>query len=104
MMRSSIISKFRREKVSILTAAGSFNKSDNSCAASSSGLMDMDSPSCCRTKLRLLSLYSGLRMRAMVCFAPIFLARKQLSIFSSSDLVDATNSSACSTCASSNVS
>ena len=80
-----------------MTAAGSFSRSDNSCAASSSGLMDMDKSSCCRTKLKLLSLYSGLRIRAMVCLAPIFLAKKQLSIFSSSDLVDTTNNSACST-------
>ena len=43
-------------------------------------------------------------MRAMVCFAPIFLAMKQLSMFSSSDPVTATNSSVCSTPASVSVS
>ena len=39
-------------------------------------------------------MYSGLRMRAIVCCAPIFFAIKQLSILNSSDPVTATNKSA----------
>ena len=64
----------------------------------------MAKSSCWRMKLRLLSLYSGLRMRAMVCLAPMRLARKQESMFSSSEPVAATNISAFSTPASDRVS
>ena len=102
--RNSAISKFRPEKYSIFTAEGTLRILNSSCAVSSSGLMDIERFSCLRIKPRERSLYSGLRTLAMVCLAPILRAKKQHSIFISSEPVAATTSSALSTAASSRVS
>ena len=66
--------------------------------------MIIEISSCRRMKPKLFSLYSGLRTRAMVCFAPMRFAMKQLSMLHSSDPVAAMNSSARSTPASTSVS
>ena len=102
--RSSIMMKFRWEKVSIFIAEGYFSALNISCAASFSGLMAMVISSSLRMKARDLLLYSGLRMRAIVWAAPMRLARKQQSMFSSSEPVTAMNSAASETPASSSVS
>ena len=59
----------------------------------------MERPSSSRIKRSCFS-YSGLRMRAMVCLAPSFLATRQERMFSSSLEVVAMRSSAFSTSAS----
>ena len=96
----SAISKRLRVKLSHLTADGNFNMSYIALAVSLSGLMTIESSSCFFIKSRSLLVYSPERMRATVCFAPMRFARKQLSIFISSESAAAINSSALPTFAS----
>ena len=86
---TSIISRLLFENVSILRADGNLSILKSSCAASLSGFSDMERSRCVFMNPRLLSLYSGERIRATVFLAPSFFAIKQLSILSSSDAVTA---------------
>ena len=101
---NSTTSNALRANASTLAADGSFNMSNSSRAAISSGFIAMDKPSSRFMKSREASLYSGVRILAIVAPAPILLARKHESIFISSEPVTAINSSASATPASSSVS
>lgn len=90
---NSTISKFPREKVSTLTADGSFKTLKSSLATNCSGFMVIEISSSFFIKARLLSLYSGPRIRAIVCAVPIRFARKQLNMLNSSEPVTAIISS-----------
>ena len=72
-------------------------------AAACSGLILILNPNSSLIK-RTVLLYSGLRIRAMVCLAPNFFANKQQIIFTSSVDVAAINKSLEGTRASNNVS
>ena len=87
------------KKVSVLIADGVRSVRAISVAQISSGLTDRLRPRSSEIRDNS-SAYSGFRTRAMVCFAPIFLAIRQHSRFSSSCAVTAITSSASSTPAS----
>ena len=80
-------------------AAGKRSTRAISRAVAASGLMAMDSPSSLRMN-RSCRLYSGFRIRAMVCCTPSFLATRQVRMLISSLEVVAISSSVCSTSAS----
>ena len=92
-MRKPMSSTRPRQKVSMLAAEGNRSSREISMAVAFSGLMIMSMP---RSFFRSLSpmLYSGLRMRAMVNLAPMCLAVRQHTMFTSSELVAATSRSA----------
>ena len=87
------------EKDSSFMAAGNRSTRAISRAAAFSGLMDMDNPRSSRMKRSWVS-YSGLRIRAMVCCTPSFLATRQARMLISSLEVVAISRWALSTSAS----
>ena len=82
-----------RANGSTLSAAGKLRMRAISFAALRSGLMTMSSPISCLSSCASRR-YSGLRTRAIVCFAPSFFAIRQLTRFVSSRFVTETTRSA----------
>ena len=78
-----------------MAAEGKRSRREISRAVARSGLITMSIFRSLRSSARVL-LYSGLRMRAMVYFAPRFLATREQTMFTSSELVVATTRSALS--------